>query len=302
MALSKPDRLDWAALAPLKLRARTVADGLLTGAHRSTRRGAGVEFGGHRNYVPGDDLRFLDRRVLMRHGRLTVRVFETETERSLGLLVDASRSMGYESESGTETKLSYATLLAAALGRVALKDGDRVALDWFGGVRCHPVSTMGGNAAFDRLVEALEQGQVSDGTTDHTDFDQLLDRMDRRMPRGSVIVLFSDLLDIDQQAIASFARLSSRNRIAIAIRVLDPTEKNFSFTGSVRLRASEGQRIVETDAEQSRARYLEALESRRAAWADALIAAGGGLVDCVTSDDPVQVLREALLCARGRGA
>jgi uncharacterized protein (DUF58 family) len=126
--------------------------------------------------------------------------------------------------------------------------------------------------------------------------------MDRRMPRGSVIVLFSDLLDIDQQAIASFARLSSRNRIAIAIRVLDPTEKNFSFTGSVRLRASEGQRIVETDAEQSRARYLEALESRRAAWADALIAAGGGLVDCVTSDDPVQVLREALLCARGRGA
>jgi uncharacterized protein (DUF58 family) len=302
MALSKPDRLDWAALAPLKLRARTVADGLLTGSHRSTRRGAGVEFGGHRNYVPGDDLRFLDRRVLMRHGRLTVRVFETETERTLGTIVDASRSMSYQSASGKETKLSYAKLLAAALGRVALKDGDRVALDWFGGSHCHPVNTMGGNAAFDRLVEVLEHGEASDGPSNDADFDGLLDRMDRRMPRGSVVVLFSDLLDLNQRAVESFARLSSRNRIAIAVRVLDPMERDFSFTGSVRLRASEGPRIVETDAEQARAQYLAALESRRLVWADALIANGGGLVDCLTSDDPVRVLREVLLCARGRGA
>ncbi len=302
MALSKPDRVDWAALAPLKLRARTVADGLLTGAHRSTRRGAGVEFGGHRNYVPGDDLRFLDRRVLMRHGRLTVRVFETETERSLGVLVDASRSMAYQSPLGKEPKLSYATLLAAALGRIALKDGDRVALDWFGGEGCHPVSTMGGNAAFDRLVEVLEHGKPSQATNDDTDFEHLVDRMDRRLPRGSVIVLISDLLDLDTLAVASFARLSTRSRIPIAIRVLDPMEKDFAFAGSVRLRASEGQRVVETDAEQARARYLDALEARRVAWANALTAAGGGLVDCTTSDDPVRVLREVLLRAQGRGA
>jgi uncharacterized protein (DUF58 family) len=302
MALSKPDRLDWAALAPLKLRARTVADGLLTGAHRSTRRGAGVEFGGHRNYVPGDDLRFLDRRVLMRHGRLTVRVFETETERSLGLIVDASRSMAYQSAQAKETKLSYGTLLAAALGRIALKDGDRVALDWFGGANCHPVNTMGGNAAFDRLVEALEHGQPSREATAGRDFQQLLDRMDRRLPRGSVIVLISDLLDLDEQSVAGFTRLSTRNRMPIAIRVLDPTEKEFLFTGSVRLRASEGDRVIETDAEQARARYLAALESRRSSWADPLVAVGGGLVDCTTSDDPVRVLREALLCARGRNS
>jgi uncharacterized protein (DUF58 family) len=300
MALSNPNRLDWAALAPLKLRARTVADGILTGAHRSTRRGAGVEFGGHRNYVPGDDLRFLDRRVLMRHGRLTVRIFETETERSLGVIVDASRSMAYQSPRAAESKLSYARLLAAALSRVALKDGDRVSLEWFGGARCHPISAMGGNAAFDRLVEALEHGQPSDEATEATHFEPLIDRVDRRMHRGSVIVLLSDLLDLDAAAVASFARLSSRGRTPIALRVLDPMEKDFAFEGSVRLRASEGSRVVETDAEQARARYLAALESQRATWADHLLATGGGLVDCTTSDDPVRVLREVLLCARGR--
>ena len=46
--------------------------------HRSVRRGAGVEFGGQRPYVPGDDLRFLDRRSLMRHDRLMVREFESQ--------------------------------------------------------------------------------------------------------------------------------------------------------------------------------------------------------------------------------
>jgi uncharacterized protein (DUF58 family) len=302
MALSKPHRLDWAALAPLKLRARTVADGILTGAHRSTRRGAGVEFGGHRNYVPGDDLRFLDRRVLMRHGRLTVRVFETETERSLGVIMDASRSMAYKSTLGSESKLSYATLLAAALSRIALKEGDRVSLDWFGGTRCHPISAMGGSAAFDRLVEVLEHGEPSSEPTDAASFEPLIDRVDRRMHRGSVIVLISDFLDIDVEAAISFTRLSSRGRTPVAVRVLDPMEKEFAFTGSVRLRASEGPRIVETDAEQARGRYLAALESRRSTWADALVAVGSGLIDCTTSDDPVRVLRETLLCARGRAA
>ena len=53
--------IDWGRLAPLRLRARSIADGVYAGAHRSTRRGPGVEFGGHRPYVPGDDLRWIDR-------------------------------------------------------------------------------------------------------------------------------------------------------------------------------------------------------------------------------------------------
>ena len=61
--------LDWGALAPLRLRARGAADGLWAGAHRSIRRGSGVEFAGHRAYTTA---RFAlhDRNALMRHGEL----------------------------------------------------------------------------------------------------------------------------------------------------------------------------------------------------------------------------------------
>src|SRR5579863_8568126 len=120
--------LDWGSLAPLRLRSRLVAEGVYAGAHRSARRGAGVEFGGHREYVPGDDLRWLDRRSLLRHDRLLVRQFETDTDRALGLLVDASASMGFRSARAPGAKLAFAAVVAAALGRVALAGGDPVGL------------------------------------------------------------------------------------------------------------------------------------------------------------------------------
>src|ERR1700692_3667798 len=94
-ASSVRSALDWGELAPLRLRSRQVAEGVYAGMHRSARRGAGVEFGGYREYVPGDDLRWLDRRSLLRHERLIVRQFETETDRALCLVVDASASMSF---------------------------------------------------------------------------------------------------------------------------------------------------------------------------------------------------------------
>lgn len=301
MASVREARFDWGALGSLKLRARTVADGVFAGAHRSTKRGAGVEFGGHRNYLPGDDLRFLDRRVLMRHGKLAVRLFETETERSVNLVVDASPSMLYRSEQARENKLSFATLIAAALARVALRDGDVVSLDWFCERHNQPIASVGGSAAFDRLVDALEHaeaGEVADANAQN--FERMVERLNRNAKRGAIVVLFSDLLDLPADAAVAFARLAGNRRIPIVLRVLDPVERNFSFSGPVRLRASESQLVVETDAEQVRQSYLQALEASRERWAQPLLGAGGRVVDCTSSDDPVSVLREVLLAAGNR--
>ena len=65
--------IDWGELAPLRLKARVVVEGLYAGPHRSNKKGTGVEVGGQRPYVPGDDLRFFDRRALLRHDRLMIR-------------------------------------------------------------------------------------------------------------------------------------------------------------------------------------------------------------------------------------
>src|SRR5436190_4687992 len=122
--------LDWAALARLRLAAQRVADGAWIGMHESRRRGAGLEFAGHRSYVPGDDLRWLDQRALLRHERLLIKQFETETDRTVRLVIDATASMAYKSESSPLRKLDMAGLLAAALTRIAVRSGDRAGLDF----------------------------------------------------------------------------------------------------------------------------------------------------------------------------
>lgn len=303
--MTRPDpalrrALDWGLLAPLRLKARTVAEGAYAGGHRSPRRGPGIEFGGHRAYVPGDDLRWLDHRAFMRHGRLLVREFETETDRALRLIVDASGSMAYRSERAPGAKLAYAALVGAALARIALATGDPVALDWLGGDQRRPLPAMGGREAFERVVSALESVVPGgDLTTDLDSVERALGPVARHARRGSVVVLVSDLIDLPDGTLERFTALGTEGRVLCAVQVLDPVERQFTFDGPVRLRASESGTVVETEASSVRARYLEALERLTLTWQDRLVARGGQLCRVTTTDDPIRVVRAILTAIRG---
>ena len=301
MAAVNPIRraLDWGSLAPLRLRARLVAEGVYAGAHRSARRGAGVEFGGHRPYTPGDDLRWLDRRSLLRHDRLLVRQFETETDRALRLVVDATASMGYRGESAPGAKLAFSALCAAALARIAIGSGDPVGLTYFGGdgpSRSLPVSS--GREAFERVVASLEGATAGgDAQVDREVLDRGLGGVARAARRGSIVVVLSDLVDLPDEAAQSIAAVASRGRVLIVVQTLDPDEATFPFDGTVRLRALEGNVVVETDME-AKDRYLAAMAALQREWEEALVARGARLIRATTSDDPVRVVRNILEAAR----
>ncbi|HET7543409.1 MAG TPA: DUF58 domain-containing protein [Polyangiaceae bacterium] len=287
--------LDWGKLAPLRLRAKTVADGVYAGIHRSRRRGAGIEFGGQRSYVPGDDLRFIDRHALLRHGALLVRQFETETDRTLCLLVDATRSMSYRGEHAPGAKYAYAALIGAALCKIAVAAGDRVSLDWFGGARTVELATAGGREAFERVVGALETAEPSaDLHGDLQALERAVARVERRAGRGSTVVVLSDLLDLPAGAELAIGSLGSRGKTLTVAQVLDPSELSFPFSGPLHLRALEGDARVETDAAAARAQYLAALEAQTERWSDRLLSRGGSLVRLGTGDDPVKAVRKVL--------
>jgi uncharacterized protein (DUF58 family) len=294
--------IDWGALAPLRLKARALAQGVYSGAHRSSRKGAGVEFGGQRPYVPGDDLRFFDRRALLRHDKLMVREFETETDRALWLCLDATASMSFRGEGAPGAKLAFAALVAAALARIAVASGDPVGLAWIGGVGVHGLPPMAGREAFDRVVGSLEGAAAAgDGSSGELAFERALVPVARRARRGSVIVLFSDLLDLPARSLSAFSALAAGGRALVAVRVLDPAERDLRFQGTVRLRALEGQAVVEADADLVRAGYKERLATIAAAWQADLEARGGRLLDVTTSDDATNVVRSIVLAiAEGR--
>ncbi len=294
--------IDWAALGRLRLQARRVADGAWVGQHQSRRRGAGLEFAGHRSYVPGDDLRWLDQRALLRHERLLIKQFETETERTLRLVVDATASMAFRSEASLLRKLDMAAVIAAALTRIAVRSGDPAGLDFLGGTSAQPLPVAGGLQAFERTLIELTRvepgGQV--GTT-RADLERALGKVTQRAPRGTLIVVLSDLLELDDSAPEVFAALGTGGRQIVLVQVLDPLEALFALDGPVRLKASEGSLEIETNASLARAGYLEALGALQLRFREALRAHGGELVVCRTDEDAVPAVRAVLRAAEGRG-
>src|SRR5438477_6979123 len=114
-------------LEQLELVSRKIFMGRMKGERRSRRKGQSVEFADYRNYVVGDDLRFLDWNLFARLDRLFLRLFMEEEDLHVHVLVDNSLSM----EFGSPTKLRYACQVAAALGFVGLVNMDRVVVEVF---------------------------------------------------------------------------------------------------------------------------------------------------------------------------
>src|SRR3954468_21069164 len=103
-----------ARLEQLELVSRKIFMGRMKGERRSKRKGQSVEFADFRQYVVGDDLRFLDWNLFARLDRLFLRLFMEEEDLHVSILVDHSLSMDFRSP----TKLHYAKQVAAALGFV----------------------------------------------------------------------------------------------------------------------------------------------------------------------------------------
>src|SRR5215469_11298923 len=92
----------------LELVARTVVEGFIAGLHRSPYLGFSTDFAEHRQYMPGDDIRHLDWKLLARTDRMYIKKYEGDTNTQIHLLLDASASMGFASAG--ISKLRYANI------------------------------------------------------------------------------------------------------------------------------------------------------------------------------------------------
>src|SRR5256884_3471561 len=115
------DPAEVARFGGIEIVAQGVVEGFLSGIHRSPFRGFSVEFTEHRAYQPGDELRYLDWKILARADRLFVKQFEQETNLRAMILVDASRSMAWRGAPHRLTKRAYADPLAGAPRPVPLR-------------------------------------------------------------------------------------------------------------------------------------------------------------------------------------
>lgn len=138
-----------ARLDQLDILSRKILAGKMKGERRSKRRGQSVEFADYRNYVIGDDLRFIDWNIYARLDRLFLKLFMEEEDLALHLLIDTSKSTDF----GNPGKSRYMKQVAAALGYIGLVNYNRVTVS---GISDGMPLTTGGMRGRTRVGQMLE--------------------------------------------------------------------------------------------------------------------------------------------------
>ncbi len=228
-----------AQLERLELISRKVFRGRLKGERRSKRKGQSVEFADFRNYVPGDDLRFIDWNLYARLDRLFLKLFLEEEDLHFYALVDASSSMDF----GTPSKLQFAKQLAGALGFIGLCRADRVKIEALGETRRRPGPVLRGRQSLWRLIEYLDALEPGINTT----LTQSVREFCLRNSGKGILVLITDLLDKNGYEAALRLLLAQQMDIYV-IHVLSREELEPDIKGDLKLVDCEDSDIAEVTA------------------------------------------------------
>ncbi len=237
------------AIKNLELRARTVVEGFWSGIHRSPYHGFSVEFTEYRSYSPGDDLRYLDWKLLARSDRLYIKKFEDETNLRCHLLSDNSRSMLFGSRG--YTKAEYANTLAATLAYFLYQQGDGVGLMKFDQEIREYLPARHRHGHLRHVMQALER-EPEGGSTD---LGSPLRKIAELMRRRGLVILLTDLLAPIDDLEHDLALLTSVGHEVILFQLLDPAELTFDFDQSTQFVDLESGKDVFIDPHQARDDY-----------------------------------------------
>jgi len=262
----QPSYMKWlppsttATIARCELFARVMKLGFMSGRHRSPKKGNSVEFAEHRQYMPGDDLRTLDWKVLGRKDRLYVRQYEEETNLRATVLLDCSGSMAYAGDASAEvdgrplSKFDYARYLAAGLSYMLAGQQDAVGLVTFDTKIRDYLPARSSASQTRRILETIDRCSPGGETDPAPVFDDIAERI----PGRGMVVIVSDLFTEDPDALLKALHHFHYRRHEIAVlHVMADEELTFSFDGHVHFDNLEGTDELMLDAKSIRASYLE---------------------------------------------
>ncbi|MDR0926994.1 MAG: DUF58 domain-containing protein [Ignavibacteria bacterium] len=213
-----------AKLGNIELKARMIVEGFITGMHRSPYHGFSVEFSQHRQYRPGDEIRFLDWRVYARSGRYYIKEFEEETNLRCMIAIDSSASMKFSSGKSI-SKFDYSCYLAAALAMLMIQQRDAVGLTLYNNSIQTFLPANSRKSYISQILMALENATPQDTTGTAAALEILAERINRR----GLVILFSDFFDDTTSIINALRHLRHKRHEVLLFQVLDDREVDFNF-------------------------------------------------------------------------
>ncbi|MEQ8846502.1 DUF58 domain-containing protein [Botrimarina sp.] len=299
-----------ARLKGLRLRAERIVEGFVSGLHRSPYQGFSNEFAEHREYVPGDDLRYVDWRAFGKSDRVYLKRFEEETNLIGYLVLDVSESMNYQSDRQTPagpkkasrslghppeeaepmSKLEYAQTAAAALAYLILKQQDAVGLATFDDRVRTLLKPSGSPSQLTPVLTEIAKGGEREKTSAGPIFHELAERLSRR----GVVMILSDLFDDPEPLLAGLKHFRHRRHDVIVMHVLDPAELEFPFQQPTLFKGLERLGELLVDPMRLRKAYKEEFDKFRNEVAAGCRAQGADYV-LLRTDRPLEAALTAYL-------
>lgn len=248
--------LDQQVLARLMaqpLMARLPMEGTVSGHHKSPHRGSSVEFAEYRNYVPGDDIRRLDWRVLGRTDRYYMKEFEAETNLRCYMVLDCSASMRFAGKHGS--KMDFAKRLIATLAYLIVHQGDAAGLICVDEKNVFEVPPRRNPAHLKLILETLEKSKPRGETGLTRSLHQLAESVRRR----ALVIVFSDLFSDPDSLLSCFQHLRFQKHDLAVFHLLDRMELEFQFDRPIRFVDLENSFSLVTEPAAIRQEYLNQL-------------------------------------------
>jgi uncharacterized protein (DUF58 family) len=272
------------ALGRLEIVARWVVEGFLTGLHKSPRKGFSVEFAEHRAYQAGDDLRYIDWKVLARSEKWLVKQYEEETNLRATIVLDVSRSMDWRGDPARLTKREYAERVAAAVALLLLRQRDAVGLVRFDSEPRTVIPPRGRTQQWRRIVAALsEQGSARD-----TDAPRALLAAAKVLKRPGLVLLLSDLLVESADFFTAISALRAAGHDVQVLQILDPAERDLPSVGDAEFIDSESGAGISSATADVRAVYRETVMAALDEYRTGCNSAGAGY-QVVYTDEPFAI-------------
>lgn len=214
-----------AKLKGLELKARLIVEGFVSGMHKSPYQGFSVEFAEHREYAPGDDLRYVDWKLFGKSDRYYLKQYEEETNFACYVVLDCSESMQYRSDAAAVSKLEYAQYVAAALAYLVIRQRDAVGLVTFDSSITHLIRPSSQASRLKQLFSVMEQTPARGETA----LGPILNELAERIGKRSLIILLSDLFDETDSIVRGLKHLRHRRHDVSVLQIVDPAEQDFPF-------------------------------------------------------------------------
>jgi uncharacterized protein (DUF58 family) len=240
----------------LEIKTRRLVNEVFSGQYESVFRGLGMEFAAVREYVPGDEIRWIDWNVTARMGHPYVKKFVSEREMTVMLMVDGSASLRFGTADKWKSEL--AAEVAAVLGFSALRNNDKVGLCLFSDHVEKFVRPRKGRTHTLRLVRDVLEFQPKRTATN---LDEALRYLNRVVKRKAVVFLLSDFYDVNERLLA----VTNKRHDLIALQVQDPREEALPDVGLLEFQDAEtGERMcLDASPRAVRRRFEEEARARQ---------------------------------------